>query len=83
MAWAFPRLRAQSSTMYTEASPLERWPDVSFTDIRGDEDRIVSPLWAAKTVPKRLGIESTVVQGAGHSPILSHPEALATLLLGA
>lgn len=80
-AWAFARLRAQSSTMYTEASPLERWPDVPFTDIRGDDDRLVSPRWAARAVPERLGVESTVIQGAGHSPMLSHPQALAALLL--
>jgi pimeloyl-ACP methyl ester carboxylesterase len=82
VAWAFTRLRAQSSTMYTEASPLERWPNVPVTDIRGD-DRLVSPPWAAKAVPERLGVESTVIQGAGHSPMLSHPQALAALLLAA
>ena len=83
VAWAFGRLRAQSSTMYTEASPLERWPDVPITDIRGDDDRLVSPVWAAKAAPERLGVVSAVIQGAGHSPMLSHPRALAALLLAA
>jgi pimeloyl-ACP methyl ester carboxylesterase len=83
VAWAFGRLRAQSSTMYTEASPLEEWPDVPITDIRGDDDRLVSPGWAAKAVPERLGVGSAVIQGAGHSPMLSHPGALAELLLAA
>jgi pimeloyl-ACP methyl ester carboxylesterase len=83
VAWAFEHLRAQSSTMYTEASPLEEWPDVPVTDIRGDDDRLVSPLWAAKAMPKRLGATSAVIQGAGHSPMLSHPRTLATLLLAA
>jgi pimeloyl-ACP methyl ester carboxylesterase len=83
VAWAFGHLRAQSSTMYTEASPLEEWPDVPVTDIRGDGDRLVSPGWAAKAVPERLGVGSAVIQGAGHSPMLSHPGALADLLLAA
>ena len=83
VAWAFGRLRAQSSTMYTEASPLEEWPDVPTTDIRGDEDRLVSPAWAARAVPERLGAASAVIRGAGHSPMLSHPRALAALLLAA
>jgi pimeloyl-ACP methyl ester carboxylesterase len=83
VAWAFSRLRPQASTMYTEASPLERWPDVPTTDIRGNEDRLVSTAWAAKAVPERLGVESAVIQGAGHSPMLSHPRALAALLLAA
>lgn len=83
VAWAFGHLRAQSSTMYTEASPLDEWPDVPITDIRGDDDRLVSPLWAKKAVPKRLGVAPTVIEGAGHAPMLSHPRTLATLLLAA
>jgi pimeloyl-ACP methyl ester carboxylesterase len=81
VAWAFGHLRAQSSTMYTEASPIAEWPDVPITDIRGDDDRLVSPRWAAEAVPKRLGVTSAVIQGAGHSSMLSHPRALAALLL--
>jgi pimeloyl-ACP methyl ester carboxylesterase len=81
VAWAFGRLRAQSSTMYTEASPLKAWPDAPITDIRGSDDRLVSPGWAAKAVPERLGVTSTVIEGAGHSPMLSHPQELAALLL--
>jgi pimeloyl-ACP methyl ester carboxylesterase len=81
VAWAFGQLRPQSSTMYTEASPLRAWSGAPITDIRGEDDRIVSPVWAAKAVPERLGVVSTVIEGAGHCPMLSHPEALATLLL--
>ena len=83
VVWAFGHLRAQSSTMYTEPSPLEEWPDVPTTDIRGDEDRLVSPAWAARAVPERLGVTSALIRGAGHSPMLSHPRALAALLLAA
>jgi pimeloyl-ACP methyl ester carboxylesterase len=69
--------------MYTEASPMEAWPDVPITDIRGDDDRLVSPAWAAKAVPGRLGVRSTVIRGAGHSAMISHPRELAALLLAA
>jgi pimeloyl-ACP methyl ester carboxylesterase len=83
VAWAFGHLRSQSSTMYTEVSPLEEWPDVPITDIRGSEDRIVSPQWAAKAVPERLGIDSAWIRDAGHSPMISHSASLAKLLLDA
>ena len=83
VAWAFGHLRPQSSTMYEEASPLVGWPEAPITDIRGDEDRLVSPAWAARAVPGRLGVASTVLEGAGHSPMLSHPRELAALLLAA
>ena len=83
VAWAFGHLRSQSSTMYAEASPLEEWPDVPTIDIRGDHDRLVSPAWAARAVPERLGVESAVIEDAGHAPMLSHPRALAALLLAA
>jgi pimeloyl-ACP methyl ester carboxylesterase len=81
VAWAFGHLRAQASTMYTEQTPLQSWPDVPITDIRGDEDRLVSPRWAERAVSERLGVESTVIRGAGHSSMLSHPRRLAELLL--
>jgi pimeloyl-ACP methyl ester carboxylesterase len=82
-AWAFGQLRPQASTLYTEVSPLNRWPDTPVTDIRGDGDRIVSPAWAAKAVPDRLGVAPTWIEGAGHSAMLSHPSELAALLLSA
>jgi pimeloyl-ACP methyl ester carboxylesterase len=83
VAWAFEHLRPQASTMYEEPSPLEEWPDVPIVDIRGDDDRLVSPAWAARAVQQRLGVGSAVIQGAGHSSMLSHPRELAALLLSA
>jgi pimeloyl-ACP methyl ester carboxylesterase len=80
--WAFARLRAQASTMYTEASPLEAWPDVPVVDVRGDDDQLVSPAWAAQAVPARLGIAPIVLPGAGHTLIVSHAPQLAEVLLG-
>jgi pimeloyl-ACP methyl ester carboxylesterase len=79
--WAFDRLRPQASTMYTQPTPLQEWPDVAITDVRGDADQIVSPGWAARAIPQRLGVESQVIAGAGHSSMVSHPRELAALLL--
>jgi pimeloyl-ACP methyl ester carboxylesterase len=80
-AWAFARLRPQASTIYTEPSPMRAWPDAPVVDVRGRVDGIVSPAWAADAVPTRLGVESIVIDGAGHSSPLSHPRELARILL--
>ena len=81
--WAYARLRPQASTMYSEMTPLRSMPAVPVIDIRGDSDQLVSPAWAAAAVPERLGVPSRVIAGAGHSAMLSHPEAVAALLLAA
>jgi pimeloyl-ACP methyl ester carboxylesterase len=81
-AWAFARLGAQASTMYTEPSPLAAWPDVPVIDVRGDDDQLVSPTWAANAVPARLGVAPIVLPGAGHTLIVSHAPQLADILLG-
>lgn len=78
---ALRRLRPQAGTIYTEPSPLDDWPRVPIVDIRGSDDRIVSPDWAARAVPGRLGLESIVVDGAGHATLLARPRELAELLL--
>jgi thioesterase domain-containing protein len=80
-AWAYERLRPQASTMYTEPSPLAAWPDVPVVDVRGDDDLLVSPRWAAAAVPQRLGVASIVLPAAGHSSLISHAPELAQILL--
>jgi len=80
-AWAYARLRPQASTMYTETTPLTAWPDVPIVDVRSDEDLLVSPAWAAATVPGRLGVTSIVLEQAGHSSLISHAGQLAEILL--
>jgi pimeloyl-ACP methyl ester carboxylesterase len=82
-AWAFERLRPQASTMYTERSPLSAWPTVPVIDIRGDNDQLVSPTWARRAVPARLGVVPIVLPGASHRLIVSHAPQLADILLGA
>jgi pimeloyl-ACP methyl ester carboxylesterase len=80
--WAFENLRPQASTIYTEPSPLPVWPDVPLIDVRGDDDQLVSPTWAARAVPARLGVDPIVLPGAGHSLMISHARQLADVLLG-
>jgi pimeloyl-ACP methyl ester carboxylesterase len=80
-AWAFARLRPQDSTLYREPSPLRAWPELPVTDVRGVEDRIVSPAWSAVAVPARLGVTTIPIAGTGHSSMLSHPRELAAIIL--
>ncbi len=81
-AWAFALLRAQASTMYTEASPLAVWPDVPVIDVRGGDDQLVSLEWASDAVPARLGVTPIVLPDAGHTLVVSHARELAEILLG-
>jgi pimeloyl-ACP methyl ester carboxylesterase len=82
-AWAYERLRPQAPTLYAEVTPLDTWPDIAVVDVRGGEDRIVSPDWARRAVPDRLGIASVVLDGVGHSVMLSHPDRLTEILAAA
>jgi hypothetical protein len=58
------------------------WPDVPVIDVRGGDDQIVSPSWAAEAVPTRQGITSIMLPDAGHTLIVSHARQLADILLG-
>jgi pimeloyl-ACP methyl ester carboxylesterase len=84
-AWAYARLRPQASTIFSEVSPLAAWPPATATivDVRAPEDRIVSPEWARVAVSQRLGVDSIVLEGVGHSSMLSHPDRVAEILLAA
>ena len=79
--WAFAQLRPQASTMYTEPSPLTGWPDVPMIYIRGDDDQLVSPAWATRAVPERLGVTPITLADAGHTLIVSHAQELADIVL--
>ncbi|UGS37109.1 hypothetical protein DSM104329_03523 [Capillimicrobium parvum] len=84
-ASAYARLRPQASTIFSEISPAAAWPPATATvvDVRATEDRIVSPQWARVAVPQRLGLDSIVLEGVGHSPMLSHPGRVTEILLAA
>jgi pimeloyl-ACP methyl ester carboxylesterase len=78
---AAARLRPQSRAPHQEPCPLERFPDVPTTYVVMREDRMIRPEWSREAAPKRLGVEPIELPG-GHSPMLSRPEQLATLLIG-
>ena len=78
-AAAVARLRPQARSPYAEPCPLERWPNVPCEYILCTEDATVSPEWARRTVPARLGIVPRELT-SGHSPMLARPAELAALL---
>jgi pimeloyl-ACP methyl ester carboxylesterase len=76
--WAFHQLHAQYS-LWTEKSPIDRWPDVESTYILCTEDRLVSPEWARRAAQAKLRVRAVEIPG-GHSPFLSRPAELAEAL---
>ncbi|MFI5709352.1 alpha/beta fold hydrolase [Kribbella sp. NPDC051620] len=80
-AAAAGRLRPQAPTPVEETTPVSRFPDLPTAYIMGREDRAVSPEWVRATVPERLGIAPTWIDG-GHSPFLARPAELADVLTG-
>jgi pimeloyl-ACP methyl ester carboxylesterase len=77
--WAVSQLRPQSRRPLTEASPLDRWPDVPSTAVLGRDDRCVNMTWAVAAATARLG-EAPVLLDGGHSPFLARPAVLADTL---
>lgn len=64
-----------------EPCPLKAWPEVPATYILCQEDRIIGPAWSRRASVAQLGVEAIELPG-GHSPFLSRPGPLATLLDG-
>lgn len=77
--WAVERLRAQSYGILDEITPLVAWPDVESRSIVCRDDRAISPDWVRTAARDRLGTEAVEIDG-GHSPFLTRPAELATLL---
>jgi alpha/beta hydrolase family protein len=80
-AWAASHLRAQSYRVMSEPSPFGAWPDVPRSFIVCRDDRALNPAWGRAAARERLGIEAIEIDGA-HSPFLTRPAELATLLDG-
>ncbi len=76
---AYARLRRQSRAPSAEPCPLDRLPDVPCTYILAAEDRAISPRWSRHAAREWLGVEPIELPGS-HSPFLSHPAELASLL---
>jgi pimeloyl-ACP methyl ester carboxylesterase len=74
------RLRKQHWRISQEVTPLRRWPDVRSAYILCTDDRVVSPAYSRRAARDLLGVEAVEMAG-GHSPFLSRPRELATLLI--
>jgi pimeloyl-ACP methyl ester carboxylesterase len=74
------RLRPQHWRITQEVTPLEAWPAIPSSCIVARDDRALSPDWCRRIARDRLGVEAVDIEG-GHSPFLSRPETLATLLV--
>jgi pimeloyl-ACP methyl ester carboxylesterase len=72
--WAFERLRPQAWL-----GPAEGLPAGSWTSIVCSRDRAIRPAWQRRMAREVLGVEPIELD-AGHSPFLTHPAELATIL---
>jgi pimeloyl-ACP methyl ester carboxylesterase len=78
---AASKLRPQSRAPHRQPCPLDEWPRCDVGYVLCKDDRIVRPAWSREAAPRRLGARPIELAG-GHSPMLSRPETLATMLLG-
>jgi pimeloyl-ACP methyl ester carboxylesterase len=81
VAWSVPKLRPQAYRIMREQTPLTAWPTVPCSYILCRNDRAVDPTWARLAARERLGVEALELEG-GHSPFLTRPGELATMLDG-
>ena len=76
---AAARLGPQSSAPRRERWPTDGIPDVERTSIVCRDERCIRPDWSRQVAREELGVEPLELDGA-HSPVLSRPRELATLL---
>ena len=76
---AIARLRPQALYPYGLPSSLRAFPDVECTYVVCADDRMVNPDWSRGVARDRLGADIVEMPGS-HSPFLSRPEELATIL---
>jgi pimeloyl-ACP methyl ester carboxylesterase len=84
-----PDVAATSAEHVTEQSdrpsqdrwPLDAWPDVPIRVVVCRDDRLFPLAFQRRVVGERLRIEPDELPG-GHCPALSHPEELASYLVG-
>jgi hypothetical protein len=80
--WAFERLRTQHTARPWAAVPVpDPWPASPVSAIVCSGDRVVEPAWGRWAAREILGVEPVILD-ADHSPFLSRPAALATILDG-
>ena len=76
---AIRRLRPQAVAPYAVPCSLDEFPDVPATYIACRDDRLVRREWSKWVAEDRLGAEFIDFPG-GHSPFLSRPSELASVL---
>jgi pimeloyl-ACP methyl ester carboxylesterase len=76
---AAARLSPQSSAPRREPWPADGIPDVERTSIVCRDERCIRPDWSRRVAREELGVEPVELDG-GHSPFLSRPRELATVL---
>lgn len=78
---ALARAREESSTAWRTPWPLDAWPDVPTKFVLARDDYLFPPSFLRRIAAERLGITPDEIPGC-HCVVLSHPEALADLLVG-
>jgi pimeloyl-ACP methyl ester carboxylesterase len=81
-AWAVERLRRQSGGPWRSFQPLSGWPAVPTVSIACREDRLIRFEWATWAAGARLNGSPVIELPGGHSPMVSRPDELATVLAG-
>jgi pimeloyl-ACP methyl ester carboxylesterase len=81
VAAAVARLRPQCYEVMAEVTPLQAWPAVPSSYVVCRDDRAIDPEWGRRASRDRLGVEAVEIPGA-HSPMLTRPAELASLLDG-
>jgi pimeloyl-ACP methyl ester carboxylesterase len=80
--WAAAQLRPQGRPPNAQLCPLEKWPAVPSAYVLGRDDRVISPDWARRAAPERLGVAPIELEG-GHSLPMTDPGAVADVLIEA
>jgi pimeloyl-ACP methyl ester carboxylesterase len=80
-AWASRQLRWQGPKPLAEASPLSNWPDRPMQMIVARDDRVARPDWLMGEASHWLGSTAPIILPGGHSPMLSRPALLASVLI--
>ena len=76
---AYERLRPTPLVVFTEACPIDVWPDVPSTYVVMSDDRAVGPAWSRRAAAR---IDAELVElGGSHSPFYSRPAELADVLV--
>lgn len=76
------RLRLQAARPLLEPCPFDAYPDIPRVGVVSSGDRLIRPDWLERAVRERMGVEP-VDLGGDHAPMLSQPDRLAEVLLGA